>query len=80
VTTTTTTPDVHPKMSAVDWATLALPGLVWGTSFYFIAEGLQAFPAALITPMRVGFGALTLGLFPAARRVSGGASPQSARG
>jgi drug/metabolite transporter (DMT)-like permease len=55
-------------MSAVDWLTLAIPGLVWGTSFYFIAEGLEAFPAAMITPMRVGFGALTLGLFPAARR------------
>jgi len=57
-------------MSVLDWATLALPGLVWGTSFYFIAEGLEAFPAALITPMRVGFGALTLGLFPAARRAN----------
>ena len=56
-------------MSAADWAVLALPGLVWGASFFFIAEGLAAFPAALITPMRVGFGALTLGLFPSARRV-----------
>lgn len=55
-------------MSAADWAILAVPGLLWGTSFYFIAEGLQAFPAALITPMRIGFGALTLGLFPASRR------------
>ncbi|HQZ35331.1 MAG TPA: DMT family transporter [Ilumatobacteraceae bacterium] len=58
------------KMSVADWGLLALPGLVWGTSFYFIAEGLDAFPAAMITPMRVGFGALTLGLFPAARRVN----------
>ena len=56
------------RMSALDWFVLAVPGLVWGTSFYFIAEGLKAFPAALITPMRVGFGALTLGLFPSARR------------
>ena len=57
-------------MTAVDWLTLSIPGLVWGTSFYFIAEGLEAFPAALITPLRVGFGALTLGMFPSARRVS----------
>ena len=72
MTTTPTAPtavDGHPKMSAADWAVLALPGLVWGASFFFIAEGLAAFPAALITPMRVGFGALTLGLFPTARRV-----------
>ena len=30
-------------MSPADWAVLALPGLVWGASFYFIAEGLEAF-------------------------------------
>ncbi len=59
----------HLHMSTADWALLVLPGLVWGMSFYFIAEGLRAFPAVLITPMRVGFGCLTLGLFPAARRV-----------
>ncbi|MBU6316154.1 MAG: DMT family transporter, partial [Acidobacteria bacterium] len=46
----------------------AIPGVVWGTSFFFIAEGLEAFPAALITPMRIGFGFLTLAMFPAARR------------
>lgn len=56
-------------MSPLDWFRLATPGLVWGTSFYFIAEGLEAFPAALITPMRVGFGFATLSLFPSARRV-----------
>ncbi len=56
-------------MSPLDWLLLATPGLVWGTSFYFIAEGLSAFPAALITPMRVGFGFATLSLFPSARRV-----------
>jgi drug/metabolite transporter (DMT)-like permease len=60
--------DAHTHMARVDWVWLAIPGLVWGTSFYFIAQGLGAFPAALITPMRVGFGCVTLGLFPAARR------------
>lgn len=54
-------------MTTVDWARWAVPGLVWGTSFFFIAEGLEAFPAALITPMRVLFGFLTLACFPAAR-------------
>jgi len=46
---------------------LAIPGLIWGASFYFIAEGLKAFPAAMITPLRVGFGVATLTLVPAAR-------------
>ena len=55
-------------MALVDWVRLAIPGLVWGTSFYFIAQSLNAFPAAVITPMRVGIGCVTLGLFPAARR------------
>ncbi len=69
-TTAAATTHTQPKMSVADWALLALPGLVWGTSFYFIAEGLEAFPAAVITPLRVGFGALTLGLFPAARKAN----------
>lgn len=56
-------------MSPLDWFRLATPGLVWGTSFYFIAEGLESFPAAMITPMRIGFGFATLSLFPSARRV-----------
>lgn len=55
------------RMRPVDWARWAIPGLVWGTSFFFIAEGLNAFPAAMITPMRVLFGFLTLACFPAAR-------------
>jgi len=46
--------------SAADWVRLAVPGLIWGASFYFIAEGLEAFPPALIAPMRVAFGCLAL--------------------
>ena len=55
-------------MSATDWVRWAAPGLIWGSSFFFIAEGLDAFPAALITPIRVAIGFVTLGLVPAARR------------
>ena len=55
-------------MSSADWARWALPGVVWGTSFFFIAEALDGFPAAVITPLRVGLGFATLGLVPAARR------------
>lgn len=55
------------RMSPLDWVRWLTPGVVWGTSFYFIAEGLEAFPAALITPIRIAFGFLTLALVPAAR-------------
>jgi drug/metabolite transporter (DMT)-like permease len=64
-TTVAASPTTH--MTTTDWARWAVPGVVWGTSFYFIAEGLEAFPAALITPMRILFGFLTLACFPAAR-------------
>ena len=55
-------------MTGSDWARWAVPGLVWGMSFFFIAEALDAFPAAVITPLRVGLGFLTLSLVPATRR------------
>jgi drug/metabolite transporter (DMT)-like permease len=75
--TVTTAPEAHAHpMAAGDWVRWATPGLLWGTSFFFIAEGLDAFPAALITPLRVLFGFLTLSLVPAARRTRIGARPR----
>lgn len=65
---TTRTPAAIAPMRPWDWLLLCLPGVLWGTSFYFIAEGLEAFPAALITPMRVGIGFAVLSLVPASRR------------
>jgi drug/metabolite transporter (DMT)-like permease len=56
-----------PVATPSDWARLAMPGLIWGTSFFFIAEGLRSFDPALITPLRVGLGFLTLSCFRAAR-------------
>jgi drug/metabolite transporter (DMT)-like permease len=63
----TTTPATTPSNPTADLARLAVPGLIWGTSFFFIAEGLDAFPAAMITPMRLAFGFATLSFVPAAR-------------
>lgn len=67
-TASTATPATVHTMRPVDWLLLATPGLLWGTSFFFIAEGLEAFPAALITPMRVAVGFAVLACFPGSRR------------
>jgi drug/metabolite transporter (DMT)-like permease len=53
--------------TAADWALFASIGLIWGSSFLFIAIGLDAFEPGLITWLRVLFGATTLWLMPAAR-------------
>ncbi len=56
------------RMSRNDWLLLLIPGLIWGSSFFFIAEGLDAFQPALITPLRVLFGFLALIALPQSRK------------
>lgn len=53
---------------ALDWTLLILPGLIWGASFLFIAEGLSALAPDGVTFVRIAIGFLTLTLIPAARR------------
>lgn len=53
--------------TALDWGMFASIGVIWGSSFLLIAIGLDAFEPGLITWLRVGFGAATLWLVPAAR-------------
>ena len=55
-------------LEPIDWLLLVVPGVVWGSSFYFIAVGLESFAPGLITPMRVLFGCLTLTFIPQSRR------------
>jgi drug/metabolite transporter (DMT)-like permease len=55
------------ELGAFDLARLAMPGLIWGTSFFFIAEGLRSFHPTAITPLRTGLGFLTLSFFGSAR-------------
>jgi drug/metabolite transporter (DMT)-like permease len=50
------------------WILLAIPGLIWGASFLFIAEGLRGTGPNGVTFARILIGFLTLSLFPAARR------------
>jgi drug/metabolite transporter (DMT)-like permease len=54
--------------SPLDWALLVLPGVIWGSSFLFIAEGLEALAPDGITFLRFVIGFLTLSAVPAARR------------
>lgn len=54
--------------AAGDWARFLAVSLIWGASFLFMAIGLEAFHPGLVTWLRVGFGALFLGLLPQARK------------
>jgi drug/metabolite transporter (DMT)-like permease len=56
------------KSSFVDWALLVVPGVIWGASFLFIAEGLAAAEPNGVTFTRLAIGFLTLSLFPSARK------------
>jgi drug/metabolite transporter (DMT)-like permease len=51
-----------------DWVLLVVPGVIWGASFLFIAEGLRALGPNGVTFVRILVGFATLSLFPAARR------------
>ena len=52
----------------VDWLLIFLPGTIWGASFLFIAEGLEATAPNGVTFARIAIGFLTLSLVPSARR------------
>jgi drug/metabolite transporter (DMT)-like permease len=49
------------------WHLLLLPGLIWGTSFLFIAEGLEAVGPYGVAFLRICIGFATLSFFPAVR-------------
>jgi drug/metabolite transporter (DMT)-like permease len=51
-----------------EWGLLAAASVIWGSSFIFIAEGLEAFHPFVVTWARVLLGASALALFPRARR------------
>ena len=53
---------------SADSLLIAIPGLIWGASFLFIAEGLKAMGPSGITFVRLFIGFATLALFPAARK------------
>ena len=54
-----------------DWALLVVPGVIWGASFLFIAEGLKALGPNGVAFTRIVIGFATLAMFPSARRPMG---------
>jgi drug/metabolite transporter (DMT)-like permease len=56
------------RSDLVNWALLVVPGLIWGASFLFIAEGLEAVAPNGVTFTRIAIGFASVSLFPAARR------------
>jgi len=57
----------HERTTTIDWLLLVVPGLIWGASFLFIAEGLRAIGPNGLTFARILVGFVTLGLIPSAR-------------
>ncbi len=60
--------DLPPARTSAlaDWSLIAVPGVIWGASFLFIAEGLQAVRPMGLTLLRIAVGFVALGCFPAA--------------
>jgi drug/metabolite transporter (DMT)-like permease len=52
---------------SMEWGLLTAVALIWGSSFVFMAIGLDAFRPGVVTLARIALGALTLGLVPKAR-------------
>lgn len=50
------------------WLLLIAPGLIWGASFLFIAEGLRAIGPNGVCFVRICIGFATLAFFPSARK------------
>lgn len=59
---------VTKRDDVVGWLLIVVPGIIWGASFLFIAEGLTAIRPEGITFVRTCIGFLTLSAIPAARR------------
>jgi len=50
-----------------EWMLLAVPAIIWGSSFFLIAVSLDSFPPEIVTVGRIGFGFLALSFFPQVR-------------
>lgn len=67
-TTICANPPVQRATSIHDLALLLVPGIIWGASFLFIAQGLEAIAPDGVTFLRFLVGFVALSLVPGARR------------
>lgn len=66
--------------TALDWALVVAVAAMWGSSFLFIAIGIEHLRPGLVAFLRLAFGAATLALVPAARSpLARSAWPEAAR-
>lgn len=64
----TTAPGTRPgAFGAPEWGLLVAIGLMWGSSFLWIAEGLEHFAPPVISLSRLLLGAAALAVFPGTR-------------
>jgi drug/metabolite transporter (DMT)-like permease len=65
----TTAPGTRPAaFGPAEWALVAAVALMWGSSFLWIAAGLDHFSPPVVTLSRLVLGAAALALFPGTRR------------
>ncbi|MGI9666012.1 MAG: DMT family transporter [Acidimicrobiia bacterium] len=64
---TTTTGTNREAFGTAEWSLLASIALIWGSSFLFMAIGLESFSPGVVTLARVALGAATLAFVPKAR-------------
>lgn len=57
-----------PETEALVWLLPLVPGVIWGASFLFIAEGMRSIGPGGVTFVRIVVGFVTLSLFRAARK------------
>lgn len=67
---TTTVGTNRDAFTPRDWALFVSLSAIWGSSFLFMAIGLDNFHPGLVTLLRVGFGASFMFALPRSRRVS----------
>ncbi|MDY7104152.1 MAG: DMT family transporter [Actinomycetota bacterium] len=60
-------PASTPAAVAREWSTIILPGLIWGSSYLFIAESLEAIRPEGVTFVRTLIGFAVLSCFPGGR-------------
>jgi drug/metabolite transporter (DMT)-like permease len=64
----TATGSNRAAFGSVEWGLLTAVAFIWGSSFLFMAIGLDSFKPGVVTLARVGLGAATIALIPRARR------------